>query len=95
MDANSEYKTIESAVDTNPSDNKSLNDAPLLVTESEMKAWVKEVRNQTPLLQEDAEVSRYTIRVEEKNYLGTTTIYFYPSFSLFNQADSIRSPRPT
>ena len=65
---NSDHEVIESEVDASPSNEESFNKAQLLVTESEMKAWVKEVRSWTPILQIDADVSRYTIRAEEKNY---------------------------
>lgn len=93
VEVDSEAEVLEREVDANSSDEKSLSDAQLLVTECEMKTWVKEVSTQTPSLPGNAKVSRYTTTAEEKNYLGTTTMYSYRSFSSSNPADGIRSPR--
>ena len=68
-------------------------DGQLLVTQSEMEAWVKEVSSPLARSQRDSEISRYTSIVEERNCLGIIIMCFYPSFSSFSLAGGIRSQR--
>ena len=70
-----------------------LEDSQLLVTKSEMKAWVKEVSSPLIRFQEDTEVFRYTPIAEERNYPGIITMYYCPSCSSSSQAGGTRSQR--
>ena len=68
-------------------------DGQLLVTEPEMKVWVKEVSSSLALFQGDAEISRYTSLAEEKNCPGTITMCFCPSSFSSSPAGGTRSQR--
>ena len=68
-------------------------DGQVLVTRSEMEAWVKKVSSPLASSQRDSEISRYTSIVEERNCLGIITMCFYPSFSSFSLAGGTKSQR--
>ena len=68
-------------------------DGQLLVTELEMKAWVKEVSSQLAQFRGGAEIARYTSAAKKRNYPGIITMCFCPSFFSFSSAGGTRSQR--
>lgn len=68
-------------------------DGPIIITEHEMKAWVKEVsltRSASLLL---AKSGRYTSIVEERNFQGITIMFSCPNCLQFNHAGGTKLPK--
>ena len=86
-------KVVERELDADCDAEDVPEDGQLLVTESEMKAWVKEVSSQLAQFRGGAEIARYTSAAEERNYPGIITMCFCPSFFSSSPAGGTRSQR--
>jgi hypothetical protein len=59
-------------------------DEELSVTKKQMSRWIKEVRQESHLLETGAYDSRYIMNQEVEDYLEITIILFRQSYSIFN-----------